>query len=45
MESAANAVTGRMRRIVRLALNLTYFSVEFSVALAISSVSLNSHNP
>jgi Co/Zn/Cd efflux system component len=36
-----------MRRIVRLAaiLNLTYFSVEFPVALAIGSMSLNSHNP
>jgi Co/Zn/Cd efflux system component len=37
-----NAVTGRMRRTVRLAaiLNLTYFGVEFAVALAIGSVSL-----
>ena len=35
-------VTGRMRRIVRLAaiLNLAYFWVEFAVALAIGSVSL-----
>jgi len=40
--SATNAVTGGMRRIVRLAaiLNLTYFGVEFAVALAIGSVSL-----
>lgn len=40
--SAPNAVTGRMRRVVRLAaiLNLTYFGVEFAVALAIGSVSL-----
>jgi Co/Zn/Cd efflux system component len=40
--SAANSVKGRMRRIVRLAaiLNLTYFGVEFAVALAIGSVSL-----
>lgn len=39
---AANALTGRMRRIVRLAaiLNLAYFCVEFGVALAIGSVSL-----
>jgi Co/Zn/Cd efflux system component len=37
-----NAVTGRMRRTVRLAaiLNLSYFGVEFAVALAIGSVSL-----
>ena len=40
--SAPNAVTGRMRRIVRLAalLNLSYFGVEFAVALSIGSVSL-----
>ena len=40
--SAPNAVTGGMRRIVRLAaiLNLAYFGVEFTVALAIGSVSL-----
>jgi Co/Zn/Cd efflux system component len=40
--SAPNAATGGMRRIVRLAaiLNLTYFGVEFTVALAIGSVSL-----
>ena len=40
--SAHNAVTGRMRRVVRLAalLNFTYFCVEFGVALAIGSVSL-----
>ena len=39
---APNSVTGRMRRTVRLAaiLNLTYFGVEFAVALAIGSVSL-----
>jgi Co/Zn/Cd efflux system component len=40
--SAPNATTGRIRRAVRLAaiLNLTYFGVEFAVALAIGSVSL-----
>jgi Co/Zn/Cd efflux system component len=40
--SAPDAVTGKMRRIVRLAaiLNLSYFGVEFAVALAIGSVSL-----
>jgi Co/Zn/Cd efflux system component len=40
--SSPNAVTASMRRIVRLAaiLNLTYFGVEFAVALAIGSVSL-----
>src|SRR6266851_4353300 len=40
--SATNSVTGRMRRTVRLAaiLNLTYFGVEFAVAMTIGSVSL-----
>ena len=40
--SAPSAVTGTMRRIVRLAaiLNLTYFGIEFAVALTIGSVSL-----
>lgn len=40
--SAPSAVTGSMRRVVRLAaiLNLTYFGVEFAVAMAIGSVSL-----
>jgi Co/Zn/Cd efflux system component len=40
--SAPTAVTNRMRRTIRLAaiLNLTYFGVEFAVALAIGSVSL-----
>ena len=40
--SAPNAATGGMRRIVRLAaiLNLSYFGVEFAVALLIGSVSL-----
>jgi Co/Zn/Cd efflux system component len=40
--SAPNAVTAGMRRTVRLAaiLNLSYFGVEFAVALAIGSVSL-----
>jgi Co/Zn/Cd efflux system component len=39
---APNAVTEGMRRTVRLAaiLNLTYFGIEFAVALAIGSVSL-----
>jgi len=37
-----NTVSGRMRRVVRLAaiLNLAYFGVEFAVATAIGSVSL-----
>jgi Co/Zn/Cd efflux system component len=40
--SSFDAVSGRMRRIVRLVaiLNLTYFGVEFAVALAIGSVAL-----
>jgi Co/Zn/Cd efflux system component len=40
--SAPNAVTEKMRRTVRLAaiLNLTYFGVEFAVAMTIGSVSL-----
>jgi Co/Zn/Cd efflux system component len=40
--SSLNTVSGGMRRIVRLAaiLNLIYFGVEFSVAMAIGSVSL-----
>jgi Co/Zn/Cd efflux system component len=40
--SVPNAVTAGMRRTVRLAaiLNLTYFGVEFAVAVAIGSVSL-----
>jgi Co/Zn/Cd efflux system component len=40
--SVPNTVTQRMRRIVRLLaiLNLTYFGIEFAVALAIGSVSL-----
>lgn len=40
--SAPNTVTAGMRRTVRLAaiLNLTYFGIEFAVALAIGSVSL-----
>src|ERR1700719_395021 len=39
---APSAAGGRMRRIVRLVaiLNLSYFGVEFAVALAIGSVSL-----
>jgi Co/Zn/Cd efflux system component len=41
-KSEPSVVTGRMRFVVRLAaiLNLTYFGVEFAVALAIGSVSL-----
>jgi Co/Zn/Cd efflux system component len=40
--SSLNTVSGRMRRVVRLAaiLNLAYFGVEFAVATAIGSVSL-----
>ena len=40
--SPRSAVTGRMRRVVRLAaiLNLAYFGIEFAVAVAIGSVSL-----
>jgi Co/Zn/Cd efflux system component len=41
-KSEPSAITGRMRFVVCLAaiLNLTYFGVEFTVALAIGSVSL-----
>ena len=41
-KSEPGAITGRMRFVVRLAaiLNLTYFGVEFTAALAIGSVSL-----
>jgi Co/Zn/Cd efflux system component len=40
--SSLNTVSGRMRRVVRLAaiLNLAYFGVEFAVGTAIGSVSL-----
>jgi Co/Zn/Cd efflux system component len=40
--SSLNTVSGRMRRVVRLAaiLNLAYFGVEFAAATAIGSVSL-----